>query len=156
MTNKIEISWKGQMLFESVAPEGNVMIDAAEEVGGQGKGLRPKALMLTSLAGCSAMDVVSLLKKMRAEVDDFRIEVIANLTDEHPKFYDKVHVIYRFYGSHTSSGTAFAVSNLQCNLPVDKRNEFETKEQFQQRVIDEVNDNSVCRVVNQVSTEITF
>ena len=36
---------------------------------------------------------------MRAEVDDFRIEVIANLTDEHPKFYDKVHVIYRFYGS---------------------------------------------------------
>ena len=45
------------------------------------------------------MDVVSLLKKMRAEVDDFRIEVIANLTDEHPKFYDKVHVIYRFYGS---------------------------------------------------------
>lgn len=99
MTNKIELSWKGQMLFESVAPEGNVMIDAAEESGGQGKGLRPKALMLTSLAGCSAMDVVSLLKKMRAEVDDFKIEVVANLTEEHPKYYDKVHVIYRFYGN---------------------------------------------------------
>ncbi len=55
MTNKIELSWKGQMLFESVAPEGNVMIDAAEEVGGQGKGLRPKAMMLSSLAGCSGM-----------------------------------------------------------------------------------------------------
>jgi putative redox protein len=99
MTNKIELNWKGQMLFESVAPEGNAMIDAAEEVGGQGKGLRPKALMLTSLAGCSAMDVVSLLKKMRAEVEDFKIEVVANLTEEHPKYYDKVHVIYRFYGS---------------------------------------------------------
>ena len=99
MTNKIEVSWKGQMLFESVAPEGSVMIDAAEEVGGQGKGLRPKAMMLTSLAGCTAMDVASLLKKMRAEVDSFKIEVIANLTDEHPKHYDKVHVIYRFYGS---------------------------------------------------------
>lgn len=99
MTNKIELSWKGQMLFESVAPEGSVMIDAAEEVGGQGKGLRPKAMMLTSLAGCSGMDVASLLKKMRAEVDDFKIEVVANLTDEHPKYYDKVHVIYRFYGS---------------------------------------------------------
>tara|TARA_R110001583_G_scaffold50720_4_gene158418 strand:- start:1438 stop:1857 length:420 start_codon:yes stop_codon:yes gene_type:complete len=99
MTNKIELSWKGQMLFESVAPEGNVMIDAAEESGGQGKGLRPKAMMLSSLAGCSAMDVVSLLKKMRAEVDDFKIEVVANLTEEHPKHYDKVHVIYRFYGS---------------------------------------------------------
>ena len=99
MTNKIELSWKGQMLFESVAPEGNVMIDAAEESGGQGKGLRPKAMMLSSLAGCSAMDVVSLLKKMRAEVEDFKIEVVANLTEEHPKHYDKVHVIYRFYGN---------------------------------------------------------
>lgn len=99
MTNKIEVSWKGQMLFESVAPEGNVMIDAAEDVGGQGKGLRPKAMMLTALAGCSAMDVASLLKKMRAEVDDFKIEVEGNLTEEHPKIYDKVKVTYRFYGS---------------------------------------------------------
>ncbi|PKP14028.1 MAG: osmotically inducible protein OsmC [Bacteroidetes bacterium HGW-Bacteroidetes-3] len=99
MTNKIEVSWKGQMLFESVAPEGNVMIDAAEENGGQGKGLRPKALMLSSLAGCTAMDVASLLKKMRAEVADFKIEVEANLTDEHPKIYDKVKVTYKFYGS---------------------------------------------------------
>jgi len=99
MTNKIEVSWKGQMLFESAAEEGTVLIDADEEVGGQGKGLRPKAMMLTALAGCTAMDVASLLKKMRAEVADFKIEVEANLTDEHPKYYDKVHVIYRFYGN---------------------------------------------------------
>ncbi len=97
MINKIEVNWKGEMLFESVAPEGNVMIDAAEDVGGQGKGLRPKAMMLTSLAGCTAMDVASLLKKMRAEVADFKIEVEANLTDENPKYYDKVKVIYKFY-----------------------------------------------------------
>lgn len=98
MINKIEVSWKGEMLFESVAPEGNVMIDAAEESGGQGKGLRPKAMMLSSLAGCTAMDVASLLKKMRAEVADFKIEVEANLTEEHPKYYDMVKVTYRFYG----------------------------------------------------------
>jgi len=97
MINKIEVSWKGEMLFESVAPEGKVMIDAAEENGGQGKGLRPKAMMLTSLAGCTAMDIASLLKKMRAEVADFKIEVEGNLTEEHPKIYDKVKVIYRFY-----------------------------------------------------------
>ena len=97
MINKIEVSWKGEMLFESVAPEGTVMIDAAEEAGGQGKGLRPKAMMLTSLAGCTAMDVASLLKKMRAEVADFKIEVAANLTEEHPKVYNKVKVIYKFY-----------------------------------------------------------
>jgi putative redox protein len=99
MTNKIEVNWKGQMLFESVAPEGNVMIDAAPEVGGQGKGLRPKAMMLTALAGCTAMDIASLLKKMRAEVANFKIEVEANLTDEHPKVYNKVKVTYYFYGT---------------------------------------------------------
>ena len=98
MINKVEVNWKGEMLFESVTPEGNVRIDAAKDVGGQGKGVRPKAMMLSSLAGCTAMDIVSLLKKMRAEVVDFKIEVTANLTDEHPKYYDKVHVIYRFYG----------------------------------------------------------
>ncbi len=97
MINKIEVSWKGQMLFESASPEGDVMIDAAKESGGQGKGLRPKAMMLTSLAGCTAMDVASLLKKMRAEVADFKIEVEGNLTEEHPKHYDKVKVTYRFY-----------------------------------------------------------
>lgn len=97
MVNKIELSWKGQMLFESVSEEGNVLVDADVAVGGQGKGLRPKKMMLTSLAGCTAMDIASLLKKMRAEVADFKIEVEANLTEDHPKIYDKVHVIYKFY-----------------------------------------------------------
>jgi putative redox protein len=99
MINKIEVSWKGKMLFESVAPEGKVMIDASEDDGGQGKGLRPKAMMLTSLAGCTAMDVASLLKKMRAEVADFKIEVEGNLTEENPKIYNKVKVTYKFFGT---------------------------------------------------------
>ena len=50
--------------------------------------------MLTSLAGCTAMDVASLLKKMRAEVANFKIEVEANLTDEHPKTYDKKYTSF--------------------------------------------------------------
>ena len=52
--------------------------------------------MLASLAGCSGLDVVSLLKKMHAEVADFKIDVTAELTDEHPKFYNKVKVDYHF------------------------------------------------------------
>ena len=99
MTNKIEVSWKGQMLFESTAPEGSVLIDAAEDEGGQGRGLRPKAMMLSALAGCTAMDIASLFKKMRVDVTDFKIDAEANLTDEDPKYYDKVKVTYRFYGS---------------------------------------------------------
>ena len=63
---------------------------------------------------------------------------------------------YTFYGSHGSSGTPFALSNLQCTLPVDKISEDETKEQFVQRIIGTINHKSVYRVVNEVSTEITF
>lgn len=63
---------------------------------------------------------------------------------------------YTMYGGHSSSGMGHALSNLQCTLPVDKVSEDETKEQFVQRVINTINGESVCRVVNQVSTEITF
>lgn len=99
MTNTVKTTWKGNMQFESTNPGGNLMIDADAEVGGNGEGYRPKALMLSSLAGCSGLDVVSLLEKMRAQVDEFTIDVEANLTEEHPKFYDKVKVTYNFYGS---------------------------------------------------------
>lgn len=99
MTNTIEVNWKGEMRFESVAPEGSVYIDSDPDVGGNGGGLRPKAMMLSALAGCTGMDIVSLLKKMRAEVDDIQITTEGHLTDEHPKYYDKVKVTYRFYGS---------------------------------------------------------
>lgn len=98
MAQKIETQWQGNMLFNADTLGGNFKIDAAPESGGQGKGVRPKALMLTSLAGCTGMDIISLLKKMRAEVDDLDINVTGELTDEHPKYYHKVHLEYIFYG----------------------------------------------------------
>ena len=96
-TNVVTTIWKENMQFESDNPSGlNLFMDAGEENGGKGEGYRPKALMLSSLAGCSGLDVVSLLKKMHAEVADFKIEITAELTDEHPKFYNKVKVDYHF------------------------------------------------------------
>ncbi len=101
MTNHVSTEWKGGMAFESNNPSGlTIRIDAGEENGGSDDGLRPKALMLSSLAGCSGLDVASLIEKMKLEVDRFHIETIANLTDEHPKYYDKVTVEYHFYGSN--------------------------------------------------------
>lgn len=99
MTNRVSTEWKGGMAFESDNPSGlTIRIDAGEENGGSDDGLRPKALMLSSLAGCSGLDVASLIEKMKLEVDRFHIETIANLTDEHPKYYDKVVVEYHFHG----------------------------------------------------------
>ena len=99
-SNTVTTVWKQNMLFESDNPSGHkVLIDTSPEHGGENKGLGPKALMLSYLAGCSGLDVVSLLKKMRAEVDDFKMVVHGELTEEHPKYYHKVAVEYHFYGS---------------------------------------------------------
>ena len=100
-SNTVTTVWKENMLFESDNPSGHsVLIDTSSENGGENKGLGPKALMLSSLAGCSGLDVVSLLKKMRAEIADFKMVVHAELTEEHPKYYHKVAVEYHFYGSN--------------------------------------------------------
>lgn len=101
MTNHITTTWLGGMAFESNNPSGhNLKIDAGPDDGGEGAGLRPKALMLSALAGCSGLDVASLIKKMKLEVDDFKIDTIANLTEEHPKYYDAVTIEYHFTGSN--------------------------------------------------------
>ena len=98
-TTQVTTTWKGKMQFESTNPSGEtILINAGQENGGEGPGLRPKAMMLSALAGCSGLDVASLIEKMKLEVSDFKIETTANLTEEHPKVYDKVTVEYHFYG----------------------------------------------------------
>ncbi|WP_163325130.1 MULTISPECIES: OsmC family protein [Draconibacterium] len=95
---EVKVSWKDKMAFEAEVDGHKIMLDAAEAVGGENRGPRPKPLMLTALAGCTGMDVVSILKKMRVEVEDFNVTVEGDLTDEHPKQYYKMNVIYTFKG----------------------------------------------------------
>lgn len=97
--NTVTTVWKENMVFESDNPSEETLFMDAPDEGIENKGLRPKALMLSSLAGCSGLDVISLLKKMRAEVDDFKMVVHGELTEEHPRYYHKVVVEYHFYGS---------------------------------------------------------
>lgn len=95
---EVKVSWKDKMAFEAEVNGHKIMLDAAEAVGGKDRGPRPKPLMLTALAGCTGMDVISILKKMRVEVEDFDVTVEGDLTDEHPKQYYKMNVIYTFKG----------------------------------------------------------
>ncbi|WP_289043943.1 OsmC family protein [uncultured Olleya sp.] len=98
MSHKITTNWKGNMLFDSDNPSGHhVMMDTDVE-GQEREGLSPKALMLSSLAGCSGLDVVSILEKMKVEVDDYKMVVEGQLTDEHPKTYHTVTIDYHFTG----------------------------------------------------------
>jgi putative redox protein len=117
MSNKITTQWQGKRLFESDNPSGHtILMDIAKENGGNSVGLRPKAMMLSSLAGCSGLDVVSLLEKMKIDVDDFKMEVEGELTEEHPKYYHKVSLEYHFYGSNLNE----AKITKAVNLSVDK------------------------------------
>ena len=103
MKEEIIARWADGMSFDSTIDEVEVTVDSHVKFGGQGKGPRPKPLLLFSLAGCTGMDVVSLLNKMRVEFTDFKIKVTADLTDEHPKYYHKIHLTYLIWLRETYS-----------------------------------------------------
>jgi putative redox protein len=94
----IKVNWLENMAFEAEVNGHKIIIDAAEAVGGENRGPRPKPLMLVALAGCTGMDVVSILKKMRVEVESFNVVVEGDLTEEHPKQFSQMRVIYEFKG----------------------------------------------------------
>ncbi len=98
MKQKIITRWQGGMKFESDVLGHKLVVDAAAEHGGEDAGPTPKILMLVALAGCTGMDAVSILKKMRVDVKAFDISVEADMREEHPKYYEKMHVIYEFTG----------------------------------------------------------
>lgn len=76
----------------------DINLDADEQFGGKNKGSKPKGLVLTALAGCTAMDVISILRKMKTEVIDFSVEVDAGLTDGHPSVFKEFLIKYYFKG----------------------------------------------------------
>ena len=98
MKDKISNTWKENMTFEAEVQGFKITLDADASVGGENRGPKPKALTLVSLAGCTSMDVISILKKMRVEPESFNVEVEGELTDEHPKYYHSIHVRYIFGG----------------------------------------------------------
>ncbi|MFO7614558.1 MAG: OsmC family protein [Bacteroidales bacterium] len=98
MKAKIDCSWKKGMAFEADVNGFKILLDADPAVGGENQGPRPKPLTLASLAGCTGMDVISILKKMRIEPVYFNISVEGELTEEHPKYYHKIHLVYELKG----------------------------------------------------------
>jgi putative redox protein len=86
------------MAFEADVNGHKIVMDADQHVGGENRGPRPKPFMLAALGGCTAMDVISILKKMRVDVESFNVKVEGDLTEEFPKHFYKMHVIYEFTG----------------------------------------------------------
>ncbi len=75
-----------------------ILMDASEEVGGADSGPRPLEMVLVALGGCTGMDVVSLLRKMRTEPTGLEIEVEDERAEAYPKALKKIHLRYRVRG----------------------------------------------------------
>lgn len=100
MEHKVKTQWRDGLTFDAEVVGFKMTMDAKSEVGGQDRGPNPKPVMLSALTGCTGMDVASLMKKMRQEMTEFSIEASAQMTDEHPKHYGSIHIIYRFKGNN--------------------------------------------------------
>jgi putative redox protein len=82
-------TWKKNHVFESDHEGNKINVD-----GDKKHGHGPKALLLSGLAGCSGIDIVDILHKMRVEFSDLKIEVEAHQTDENPKVFTEINIIY--------------------------------------------------------------
>lgn len=98
MSTKVNVTWKDQMTFNAHVNGFDITLDADERVGGRDLGPRPKPLTLVSLGGCTGMDVISILGKMRVAPDYFDVEVEGQMSEEHPKYYKSIHIKYIFKG----------------------------------------------------------
>lgn len=92
--NTINAVFKGGMNFTVDLDGHTIEIDTDAKNGGNNIGTRPKVLMLTALGGCTGLDVVSILNKMRVNFSDLSISVEGNLTDTEPRVYDQVVINY--------------------------------------------------------------
>ncbi len=92
-----KIIHRGKMVFEGNSGSGHqVLMDSSPEVGGENKGIRPMEMVLLGLGGCTGIDVVSILNKMRIPFDSFEIEVLGKRAADHPKVYEHVTTRYAF------------------------------------------------------------
>lgn len=94
-----KVKWHGRMTFTGSAETGfEVPLGANPAVGGDDDGFRPLELMAISLAGCTAMDVISILQKKRQVVTDFEVKVAAERAEEHPRVFTQAVIEYLVSG----------------------------------------------------------
>lgn len=96
-----KVVWNSGMKFDGHSETGfQIPLDAQPEEGGQGQGMKPMELFAIGLAGCTSMDVISILTKKRQEVTAFEVSVNADRADVHPKIFTKIEILYKITGKN--------------------------------------------------------
>ncbi len=90
-----KVVWKGRMSFDGSADSGFTLpLGTRQDVGGDNDGFKPMELLLVGLAGCTAMDVISILAKKRQDVTDFSVSVQGEQAEEHPRVFTRIYIEY--------------------------------------------------------------
>ena len=90
---KATVEWQGEVRFSAVAGSGHeVVMDGPPESGGRNAGSRPMELVLMGTGGCTAYDVVHILRKARADVRGCRVEMDASRAESDPKVFTRIHM----------------------------------------------------------------
>ena len=98
MKETIKTTWLNDLSFEAEIDGHKIYLDTSMEHGGKNMGPRPKPLMMVALAGCTGMDVAAILKKMRIELESLSVEVEGEVTEDHPRRFESMKVIFRVKG----------------------------------------------------------
>ncbi len=93
-----------------------VTMDGPDNFGGSNAAIRPKELLLLSLAGCTSADVIAILQKKRVKLDDYQINITAQSTETHPKVYTKINLEYVFTGSNIKEKDVARAIDLSQNV----------------------------------------
>lgn len=111
-----KVTWQGKMSFTGTADTGfQLSLGADPKVGGDNDGFRPMELMALSLAGCTAMDVISILSKKRQQVTGFEVRVHADRADDHPKVFTHVQIQYLIEGHAIDPAAVERAIDLSAN-----------------------------------------
>ena len=145
---KASVTWKENMVFAGETNSGSpVLLDADAAVGGANNGPRPMEMIALGLAGCTAMDVISILKKKRQEVTHFDVRLDAPRSHDHPKVFTSAVITYVFSGKDIDESAVLraielsttkycpAIAMLEQSFPIDHQYEiYEDEGNGQQRL----------------------
>lgn len=98
---QVALDWKNGLSFKGTALSGSgrtLDVGAEAEIGGADDGLRPMELIALGLAGCTGMDVISILQKKRQDVKSFQVKIETQRSEDHPKVWTHVMIDYIITG----------------------------------------------------------
>lgn len=127
---QVDVKWQGKTQFAGTGETGHtILMEAGPDAGGEGAGTKPTELVLMAVAGCSGIDIINILTKMREKVEDFTITVDGDRRDEPPQRFTAIRVTYRLRGEVKPASVERAI-----RLSLDK----------------------YCSVANSITASITF